>query len=167
MDKAVVGMYGVYYVASQLCLLGYNVATTSRNAKMVDIIVQNPDTGKATGLQVKTLHKQRKKIEDDYFNVKSAILAKIDEEKEVEVPFVFVYIQESIEENVPKTRCFVVPKEDVLKLCKEYLNWYKKTKKPKKPKLPLEDLGRKREYLSIGIWQLEAYENRWDKLGLK
>jgi len=142
-------------VCAKLSILGFNAVPTMRNTETIDIIAQNPKNGKATGVQVKTQRRTKKDIEKDYFRVRPAIPAKIDEEKEFEVPFVLVYYDETSD----LTRCFVVPKQDMLPRCKEYWAWYKQNVRHNKP-----NYGQGKAHLSIAIWQLKKYENRWDNL---
>jgi len=158
-SHCLVGQYGVYYVCAKLSILGFNAVPTMGNVKTIDIIAQDPRNGKATGVQVKTQRRTKKDIEKDYFRVRPAIPAKIDEEKEFEVPFVLVYHDDYDENCAPLTRCFVVPKQDMRDLCKKYWTWYKEEKRHKKP-----NYGQGKAHLSIAIWQLKQYENRWGNL---
>lgn len=146
-------------MCAKLSISGFNAVPTMRNTQTIDIIAQNPENGKGTGVQVKTQRRTRKDIEKDYFRVRPAIPAKIDEEKEFEVPFVLVYYDDYDENCAPLTRCFVVPKQDMLPRCKEYWAWYKQNVRHKKP-----NYGQKKAHLSIAIRQLKQYENRWDNL---
>lgn len=98
--------------------MGYNAVPTSRNMKAVDLIVYNPKNGKAVGVQVKTMRQKHKKDPSkDFYAVMNVIPAEMDKVKDkFSNPFVFVYIP--IGEK-PNPRCFIVPKEEVFKLCKE------------------------------------------------
>jgi hypothetical protein len=49
-----IGTAGVYYVASQLAMRGFNAAVTYGNAPSVDILVGLPDGSATLSLQVKT-----------------------------------------------------------------------------------------------------------------
>jgi hypothetical protein len=49
-----VGEAAAHLVAARLSLLGYTVATTSRNAKGADAVAENPVTGRAVSIQVKS-----------------------------------------------------------------------------------------------------------------
>jgi hypothetical protein len=152
-----VGQYGVYYVSARLSILGFNAVPTMRNTKTIDIVVENPDNGKATGVQVKTQRRTREDVEKDYFRVRPGIPAKIDQEREFQVPFVLVYY----DENDKKTRCFVVPKEEMLTLCKSFWNRYQD-----KTAHRTSNYGQMRSHLSIGIRQLHKYEDHWENLGI-
>lgn len=48
------GMRGVYLVAAELSRLGFSVSPTSRNAAHADLLVFDPDTARATSIDVKT-----------------------------------------------------------------------------------------------------------------
>ena len=57
-SKQVVGNIGLYYVCYELSKLGWNVLSTSRNAKGVDIIIYSQDAKKTHTIQVKALSKK-------------------------------------------------------------------------------------------------------------
>ena len=54
-ETQIVGNTGMYYVCYQLSLMGWNVMPTARNARGVDVIAYNLDSGKYRSIQVKTL----------------------------------------------------------------------------------------------------------------
>ncbi len=54
-ETQIVGNAGMYYVCYQLSCMGLNVMPTARNARGVDVIAYNLDSGKYCGIQVKTL----------------------------------------------------------------------------------------------------------------
>jgi len=162
-DKALIGQYGVYHVASLLCWMGYNAVPTSRNTKAVDLIIYNPRNDKAVGIQVKTMRQQHKKEPSkDFYAVIDAIPAEMEKIKDkFSNPFVFVYF---LKGEKPSSRCFIVPKEDVFKLCKEQWERYVRESRHREP---INDIARRRQPLSITVGQLEFYENKWDQLGLE
>ncbi len=161
-EKALIGQYGVFHVASLLCWMGYNAVPTSRNTKAVDLIVQNPRTDKAIGVQVKTMRQQHKKEPSkDFYAVVNTIPAEMDKTKDrFTNPFVFVYIPIG---GKPVPQCFVVPKEDVFKLCKE--QWAKYVSESRH-RDSIDRIAKRLQPLSITIGQLEPNENKWDRLGL-
>lgn len=166
MDKALVGLFGVYQVAAQLCWMGYNAVPTSRNTKSVDLIVHNPTNDKSVGVQVKTIRQQSKKNPSkDLTLIKQAIPEEIENLRvKFTYPFVFVYIPRvDKEDERPIPRFFIVPKEDVFKLCKEQWEIYATGSKHRSP---IEDIAKRYHPLSISLDQLRPYENRWDYLGL-
>lgn len=162
-NKALIGQYGVYHVASILCWMGYNAVPTSRNTKAVDLIVHNPRNDKAVGIQVKTMRQQHKKDPSkDFYAVMNVIPAEMDKVKnKFSNPFVFVYIPMG---EKPNPRCFIVPKEEVFKLCEEHWKRYERESKHKEP---INEIAKRRQPLAITVKQLEPYENRWDLLGLE
>jgi len=143
--------------------MGYNAVPTSRNMKAVDLIVYNPKNGKAVGVQVKTMRQKHKKDPSkDFYAVMNVIPAEMDKVKDkFSNPFVFVYIP--IGEK-PNPRCFIVPKEEVFKLCKEQWERYVRESKHRKP---INEIAKRRQPLSITVGQLEPYEDKWDQLGLE
>lgn len=54
-NKQIIGAQGLYYVAYFLSCIGYNVLTTSRNAKGADILVYNEECTRSVTVQVKTM----------------------------------------------------------------------------------------------------------------
>ncbi len=162
-DKALVGQYGVYHVASLLCWKGYNAVPTSRNTKAVDLIVHNPRNDKSVGIQVKTLRQQRKRDPSkDGYAIINVIPEKMNEVKDkFSNPFVFVYIPTG---EKPNPRCFIVPKEDVFKLCKEQWERYVRESKHRES---TNEIAKRRQVLGILVKELESYENKWDQLGLE
>ena len=162
MDKALVGQYGVYHVASVLCWMGYIAVPTSRNTKAIDLIVHNPRNGKAVGLQVKTLRQKHKKDPlKDIYAVIDAIPAEMDKvEDKFFNPFVFVYVPTS---EKPSPRCFIVPTKMVFRLCKEQWETYVRESKHE----DIASTAKRKQPLSIAVGQLEIYENKWDQLGLE
>ena len=54
-ETQIVGNAGMYYVCYQLSRMGLNVMPTARNARGVDVIAYNLDSGEYCGIQVKTL----------------------------------------------------------------------------------------------------------------
>ncbi|MBC7099839.1 hypothetical protein H5T52_12180 [Candidatus Bipolaricaulota bacterium] len=58
LDKQIVGNAGLYYACYRLCLLGWNVMPTARNARGIDIVAYSTDGKRFLGIQVKSLGKQ-------------------------------------------------------------------------------------------------------------
>ncbi len=54
-DKALVGAAGEYYIAFRLSAEGYAVGMTTHGARLIDLVVANPDTGKSITIQSKTM----------------------------------------------------------------------------------------------------------------
>jgi hypothetical protein len=143
--------------------MGYNAVLTSRNTKAVDLIVHNPRDDKAVGIQVKTMRQQHKKgPSKDFYAVIDAIPAEMDKIKDkFSNPFVFVYIHI---DPKPNPRCFIVPKEDVFRLCKEQWEKYVRESMHRDS---INEIAKRRQPLSITVEQLEVYENKWARLGLE
>lgn len=136
---------------------------TSRNTKAVDLLVRNPKNEKTVGVQVKTMHQQRKKeATKDFFPVTSVIPKEMEKVKNTfSNPFIFVYIPTDEKAN---PRCFVVPKEKIFSLCKEQWDMYVRDSKHREP---IENIEKRKQPLSVTIKQLEEhYENKWEYLGL-
>ena len=55
----VVGNAGMYYAAYQLCLRGWNVMPTARNARGIDLLAYDSTGKHFLGIQVKALSKPR------------------------------------------------------------------------------------------------------------
>ncbi|MFH0982051.1 MAG: hypothetical protein V2A79_10975 [Planctomycetota bacterium] len=55
LSKDVVGNIGLFYVCYQLCLRGWNVMPTTRNARGIDVLVYSQDNSQKLSVQVKTL----------------------------------------------------------------------------------------------------------------
>lgn len=54
----VVGNVGLYYICYELSKHGWNVLSTSRNAKGVDVVIYNQDVSCTHTIQVKALSKK-------------------------------------------------------------------------------------------------------------
>ena len=57
-DSQLTGNVGLYYCCYRLSILGWNVMTTARNARGVDIIAYSRDASRFVGVQVKSLSKR-------------------------------------------------------------------------------------------------------------
>lgn len=155
-DKALIGQYGVYQVASLLCWKGFNAVPTSRNTKAVDLLVHDPKSGKSVGVQVKTTHQKNKDCTKDGYWVMNVKPKDLDKKSgSFLVPFVFVYVPEAEE---PSPRFFIVPAHKVYDLCNEYWNNYKSESKDK--------TARKLIPLGPKVAQLLPYQDKWENLGL-
>jgi hypothetical protein len=53
-----VGSTGMYYICYQLARRGWNVMPTSRNAKVIDILIYSQNAREKYGIQVKSLTKK-------------------------------------------------------------------------------------------------------------
>lgn len=58
LDPQITGNVGLYYCCYHLSLLGWNVMSTARNARGVDIIAYSRDASRFIGIQVKALSKR-------------------------------------------------------------------------------------------------------------
>lgn len=56
-DRALTGAAGEHYIAFRLAAMGYAVGLTTRGTRTVDMVVANPDTGKAITIDTKTVKK--------------------------------------------------------------------------------------------------------------
>ncbi|MFQ5825827.1 MAG: hypothetical protein ACE5IA_00590 [Dehalococcoidia bacterium] len=151
MDKASLGQYGVYQVASVLCRMEYTAVTTSRNTKAVDVLAFNPRNGKAVGIQVKT---GRDRL---------PVVTKAPEEigsLEFKNPFVFVYVPNDEKATL---RYFILTGDKVKKLLEEQWDWHKTYRKHRKP---IDEIGKNPWPWKFDINELEPYEDKWNLLGL-
>ena len=57
LGKQIVGNAGLFYVCYQLSRRGWNVISTSRNTKGIDVVAYNQEGKKFVGIQVKALSK--------------------------------------------------------------------------------------------------------------
>lgn len=137
--------------------MGLNAVPTSRNTKAVDLIVHNPQNGKAVGVQVKTKHQERTDPNNDVYIVSSGTYSQVHK-KTFTNPFVFVYVPKN---GILSTRCFVVPPKDVTKLLVEQWEWYRDHGKHRKP---LEEIAKTKTPLDIYVRQLLKYEDHWENL---
>jgi len=61
LDKSIIGVAGVHYVAAELSRRGYIALVTTRNTKGIDVLASSPDARTSIGIQVKTCQTGRKK----------------------------------------------------------------------------------------------------------
>ena len=54
----VIGNVGLYFICYELCRRGWNVMPTSRNARVVDIVIYSQDGLRKHTIQVKSLNKR-------------------------------------------------------------------------------------------------------------
>lgn len=113
------------------------------------------------GIQVKTTRKQLKNPNKVGYWVKQIIPAELDALK-FSNPFIFVFVSED-ENNIPVPRFFIVPAEDMSRLCRE--NWITYREKSKH-RYPISEIEKKAQPLGIFVEQLLPYENKWQLLKL-
>jgi hypothetical protein len=58
LDQQLTGMAGEFLTVGKLFKRGYQASVTLGNAKAIDVLVHNPETGKSFNVQVKTLRKK-------------------------------------------------------------------------------------------------------------
>ena len=84
LDPQLTGNVGLYYCCYRLSLLGWNVMTTARNARGVDIIAYSRDAAHFRGIQVKALSKRNpvplgkslEKVMGDYWIIVNRVATK-------------------------------------------------------------------------------------------
>jgi len=162
MEKQLLGMSGVYFVAAELSRRGYIALATTRNIKGVDLIVQNPRTGKSLGIEVKTRKYggEKNELEILYQITKASgheILYEKLLEKRLKSHYIFVYFPS--EDKPP--RYFVVPKDELIELVKKNIKDYLESKKHRKTR---EELLKTEGIQGVRIKFLKEYEDKWEKI---
>ena len=155
-------MSGVYFVAAELSRRGYIALATTRNIKGVDLIVQNPRTGKSLGIEVKTRkHRGEKDESEIFYQITKSSGYKILHEKLLEEKlkshYVFVYFP--AEDKPP--RYFVVPKDELIELVKKEIEDYLESRKHRRTR---EELLKTPGPQGVRIKFLKEYENKWEKI---
>ena len=155
------GNLGLFLVCAELSKQNLIAMPTSRNTKGYDIVVLNPETGAATGIQVKCTDRKDFPVFSSYWKDYEEKI-----EEKVMSDFVFVDISESDKPNY-----FIVSDGDLKNLLKSTiknywhkfserhngLTWeqcleYEKTKKPQLWSLKLNDIDK------------EEYRGKWETI---
>lgn len=157
LDIASIGQYGTYLLASKLWAKGYRAVLTSRNTKGVDLYVDDPETGKIVGVQVKTFRPKGKDHLKYFFPVSYGKSCEIDQLVFL-YDFIFVEIQPDLAEHF-----YMVPKGDMVRLLKEHWESWR----DHKHRIPFEEQSKKTIPLCLFVHQLTPYENKWENLGLE
>lgn len=151
------GNVGVFLVCAELSKLNLIAMPTSRNTKGYDIMVMNPETNKAVGVQVKCTDKKDFPILSSHWKDYEQ---KIDER--IVCDFIFVDIS-----DLNKPNYFIVPQKEFKSLLKSrtknycgdyakrhHLSWEGmlefEQRKPRKPDL-----------WSIELVYIETYKDKW------
>ena len=155
--KIPLGYAGEFLVAAKLCLMGYIATLTLKAHPNIDILVYNPESGKAIGLQVKTTRQRHKNPSEDEYTIVSCGYPKLDEKlnKKVKNPHVFVHVLKDETINY-----YVVPPEEVKKAVKNRATKYLETKSEEKRKKIMEgeaDVGPK----PLLVKDIEKYKDNW------
>jgi hypothetical protein len=160
-EKQLIGISGVYFVAAELSRRGYVALITSRNLKTYDIIAYKPEENRVIPIQVKTRFQHLENIEKEL--TPSLLQCKgIEIEEKVneieDVLFIFVYLYRDM--NKPP-RFFIVPssivKELIIKSWEDYIQ-------NSKHKKPIEEIKNNLHPMQIPFKYLLEFENKWDLL---
>jgi hypothetical protein len=136
-EKVLTALAGEFLVAGKLCLMGYNASLTLKNFPEVDIFAFNPKNKKTISIQVKATNS------DGYF-----IPEKIEE---MNIPFVFVYVDKS-----SSVEYFILSSKDVSKISKKVREDYITSRPNVSKKQPL----------LLNIRDIRIYKDKWENLGL-
>ena len=154
------GNVGMFLVCAELSKRNLIAMPTSRNTKGYDIVVLNPETNAAVGIQVKCTDRKE-------FPILSSHWRDYEEKTEEKIvsDFVFVDISDSDKPNY-----FIVTDKELKALLKSLikkhvsdygeeheLSWEKMLEKEKTEK-------RKPDLWVIKLNYIEAYENRWETI---
>jgi len=151
--KIPLGYAGEFLVAAKLCLMGYVATLTLKAHPNIDILVYNPENGKAIGLQVKTTKQQYKRNSSkDGFNIVTCRPDELEKrlDERVKNPYVFVHVLDDGTINY-----YVVGPEEVKRVCKENFERWVREKKPSKESLEKEHVHR------VIIKDIEKYKDNW------
>lgn len=154
------GNLGMFLVCAELSKRNLIAMPTSRNTKGHDVVVLNPQTNKAVGIQVKCTDKKNFPILNSHW---SDYEEQIDEK--IMADFVFVDISE-----VDKPRYFIVGDTELKHLLKSVVTKWG-DKHGRRQGLSWKDIveREKAEKRKPNLWALrldhiESYEGRWETI---
>jgi len=154
------GNLGMFLVCAELSKRNLIAMPTSRNTKGYDIVVLNPETNAAVGIQVKCTDRKE-------FPILSSHWRDYEEkiEEKIVSDFVFVDISDSDKPNyfiVTDKELKALLKSSIKKYVSDYgdkhdLSWERMLEKEKTEK-------RKPDLWVIRLKDIEAYKNRWETI---
>jgi len=154
LDKNLVGVAGVYYVAAKLSHLGYVALVTTRNAKAYDLLVFKHGERSVLPIQVKT------RSSGGFRVVGIDDIKTIDEELENKITCPFVLVD--LKDGTPEF--YILSKNQIQKLIKKDWNFWVNNHKHYKPvrKTKVQIIFQLQETMSL----LKKYKDGWANLHL-
>lgn len=153
LDKNLVGVTGVYYVAAKLSHLGYIALVTTRNTKAYDLLAFKPGERKILPIQVKTRSSGGFRI----VNIEDAETINEEVRRKVTCPFILVDLKENPE-------FYIISQNQMRKLIKKEWDFavnYRTHRKPIK-KTDIQIIFQQRDIMDL----LQTYKNAWRNLRL-
>ena len=154
------GNLGMFLVCAELSKRNLITMPTSRNTKGYDIVVLNPETNAAVGIQVKCTDRREFPILNSHWkDYKEKIKEKITS------PFVFVDISDPDKPNY-----FIVSEEDLKSLLQSLIERYISDYGQKHglswgKMLEMERAGkRKPDLWVVRLSDIEVYKDRWETI---
>jgi len=154
------GNLGMFLVCVELSKLNLIALPTTRNTKGYDIIVMNPDTNKATGIQVKCTDKRDFPVISTYWSDYESVL-----EEKILSDFVFVDIFDK-----DKPDYFILSDKELKEILRLSIKGYAE-KYCAKNKITWEGAlekemveKRKPNLWALGLEQLKDYRDHWETI---
>lgn len=154
LDKNLVGVTGVYYVAAKLSHRGYIALVTTRNTKAYDLLAFKPGERKILPIQVKTCSSGGFRI----VNIENAETMNEEARRKITSPFVLVDLKNENPEF------YVISQNQMRALIKQDWNFWVHEHTHRKPlrTTEIQIIFQLKETMAL----LKKYKNAWKNLHL-